>query len=455
MSAERTLARLPEPLSDEQHRALDEILRGPRRSIDGPFIPLVRSPALLTHLQRAGTHLRFDAELVPEVLELVILVIARRWNQQFEWAVHSALALKAGVPAAAVEALAVGREPEDLTDGQQRLYELLTELLASTQVSDTTYAAAVSVLGEVALVEAIAAAGYYTTPGHGHERGGHRGIGRAGATGRAQKVTDPDSSLEEQHQTSAHAAALKPPMRVRCPFRGIRARYPERKNTVLCLPPDLLMLRAFAGVAVHADGVHRDVSPCLSAPAANDSELAAIPDGRHHELVKQRSVGQRVNAGWPSLADTPGHVRPTAHHVIGAETADERLVCLGRIRDHLNPLCLSHRDKVAAVGAGGTGDGQRGMRRQREPVECRSRRERVHRQRRALRETGTGRKPGHPIRGHHNLLGVSAALRPVRDDNRHDLVAKVPPRHAISECVDDAGGIHAGNVRRRKSRQTL
>jgi len=163
MSAERNLTRLPEPMSDEQRQALDEILRGPRRGIGGPFISLVRSPALLTHLQRAGIHLRFNAELDPELLEFVILVIASRWRQQYEWAVHSGLALKAGMPASTVEALAAGRQPQDLSLPQQRLYELLTELLATTQVSDTTYAAALSVLGEVALVEAVAAAGYYTT----------------------------------------------------------------------------------------------------------------------------------------------------------------------------------------------------------------------------------------------------------------------------------------------------
>jgi 4-carboxymuconolactone decarboxylase len=163
MGAARNLTRLPEPVSGEQHEALEEIRRGPRRGIDGPFIPLVRSPALLTHLQRAGAHLRFGAELGPELLEFVILVIARRWNQQFEWAVHSGLALKAGVPAATVEALAAGRQPKELSLPQQRLYELLSELLATTQVSDATYAAAVAVLGEVALVEAVAAAGYYTT----------------------------------------------------------------------------------------------------------------------------------------------------------------------------------------------------------------------------------------------------------------------------------------------------
>jgi 4-carboxymuconolactone decarboxylase len=163
MTAERNLTRLPEPMSDEQRQALAEILRGPRGGIGGPFIPLVRSPALLTHLQRAGAHLRFDAELGPELLEFVILVIARRWNQRFEWAVHSRLALKAGMSAATVAALADGRQPQDLSLPQQRLYELLTELLATTQVSDATYAAAISALGEVALVEAIAAAGYYTT----------------------------------------------------------------------------------------------------------------------------------------------------------------------------------------------------------------------------------------------------------------------------------------------------
>ena len=78
-----------------QRAAADALIAGPRKAVKGPFIPLLRSPLLLLLLQKVGEVLRFDSALPVRVSEFVTLVVSREWTQQFEWAVHVPLALKA------------------------------------------------------------------------------------------------------------------------------------------------------------------------------------------------------------------------------------------------------------------------------------------------------------------------------------------------------------------------
>ena len=52
-----------ETMDKTQRAAADELIAGPRKGVQGPFIPLMRSPRLLTPLQKAGEYLRFDSTL--------------------------------------------------------------------------------------------------------------------------------------------------------------------------------------------------------------------------------------------------------------------------------------------------------------------------------------------------------------------------------------------------------
>jgi 4-carboxymuconolactone decarboxylase len=160
---ERGLARPVQQLSADQQIAMDEIVAGPRGECSGPFVPLLRSPELMTHLQRAGQYLRFGASLDGRHLELVVLMVARRWDQQFEWSFHCPLALRAGIALEDVLALARGERPTGLDEQGAAVWALVDELHRTTQVTDATYARAMAVLGEVAVVETVVTAGYYAT----------------------------------------------------------------------------------------------------------------------------------------------------------------------------------------------------------------------------------------------------------------------------------------------------
>ena len=162
-----TADRLP-PLTEEQMTAdqlvaAAEISSGPRGAVIGPFAPLLRSPELMTRLQKVGEYLRFESPLDRRLFEMTILYVARWWDQQFEWTFHHPLALEAGLDPAVADALAEDRRPEGMDAAAEAVWDLLDELHRTRRVSDGTYARALAELGEVGVVEVVATAGYYTT----------------------------------------------------------------------------------------------------------------------------------------------------------------------------------------------------------------------------------------------------------------------------------------------------
>ena len=162
-----TQDRLP-PLPDSeldpmQREAMARIASGPRGALVGPFVPLLRSPELMTRLQLVGEHLRFDSVLDDDLVELVILIVARAWDQDFEFGYHHPLALKAGLPDDVIDGVARGVRPSGGRPEVGCVHDLVDELHRTRQVCDTTYAAALELLGEAGVVEVVATAGYYTT----------------------------------------------------------------------------------------------------------------------------------------------------------------------------------------------------------------------------------------------------------------------------------------------------
>jgi 4-carboxymuconolactone decarboxylase len=159
--------RLPLPSDDqltaEQRAAVAEISSGPRGGVIGPFAPLLRSPELMTRLQKVGEYLRYSSPLERRLFEMTILIVSRWWDQQFEWTYHHPLALAAGLDPAIADAIAAGRRPQDMDAAAAVVWDLLDELHRTRGVCDETYGRAIGALGDVGVVEVVATAGYYTT----------------------------------------------------------------------------------------------------------------------------------------------------------------------------------------------------------------------------------------------------------------------------------------------------
>ncbi|MGZ3182721.1 MAG: carboxymuconolactone decarboxylase family protein [Telluria sp.] len=145
----------------EQRAAARIILDGPRGTLAGPFVPLLRSPELMDHVQRLGEYLRYRSALGTHLSELAILVVAREWDQQVEWAIHAPIALQAGIAPAVVDAIARRERPEGMTEEETAVYEMCVALHRERQVGDAAWAAVVRLFGEQGAVDLVTLNGYY------------------------------------------------------------------------------------------------------------------------------------------------------------------------------------------------------------------------------------------------------------------------------------------------------
>ena len=150
-------------LDDAQRAAAAELAAGPRGGVVGPFIAALRSPDFMGRLQRLGEYLRYRNALGPRLTELAILIVAREWTQQFEWAMHVEEARARGIARATIAAVARGKRPARMAADEAIVYDFLDELHETQAVSDPTYARALDAFGERGVVDLTALAGYYTT----------------------------------------------------------------------------------------------------------------------------------------------------------------------------------------------------------------------------------------------------------------------------------------------------
>jgi 4-carboxymuconolactone decarboxylase len=128
----------------------------------GPFVPLLRSPELMSRVRALGDYLRFEGALGAALREMAILLTAREWTQQFEWGVHQPAALAAGLAPALAAAIADGRRPAGMSEDETAVYEFVTEIHRNRSVSDPTYERVRARFGERGVVEIVGLVGYYT-----------------------------------------------------------------------------------------------------------------------------------------------------------------------------------------------------------------------------------------------------------------------------------------------------
>lgn len=129
--------------------------------IFGPFVPLHRSPDLMLRLAPVGDFMRNELVFGSRLAEIAILFTARRYDQPVEWAIHSQIAAKAGLPAHVIAALSEDRRPEGMTADETLIWEAVAEIDRSRRLSDTTYAALSARFGEKGVIELAALMGYY------------------------------------------------------------------------------------------------------------------------------------------------------------------------------------------------------------------------------------------------------------------------------------------------------
>ncbi|MFZ6759485.1 carboxymuconolactone decarboxylase family protein [Undibacterium sp. Ji50W] len=161
-AAERLPTIPPSQYTEEQKKAAEEFLATRKVPVFGPFEPLMYSPQVMTQARAMGDYLRYQSALGTTLSELVILITAREWSQDYEWYVHHPIALKAGIKPEVTAAIADGRRPVGMTEDEEIVYDFSTELHKNKRVSDRTYARAEKRFGNKGIVDLTGINAYYT-----------------------------------------------------------------------------------------------------------------------------------------------------------------------------------------------------------------------------------------------------------------------------------------------------
>jgi 4-carboxymuconolactone decarboxylase len=151
----------PERYTAEQKKAADDFLAARKVPVFGPFEPMMYSPEVMSIARTAGDYLRYHSSIGNTLSELVILVTAREWSQDYEWFVHQPIALKAGISKEFADAIGDGRRPAGMSADEEIVYDFTIELLKNKRVSDVTFNRADRRFGKNGVVDMTAIAGYY------------------------------------------------------------------------------------------------------------------------------------------------------------------------------------------------------------------------------------------------------------------------------------------------------
>ena len=146
----------------DQRKAAEAFRANRKQDVFGPFVPLFRSPDLMLRVMALGDYLRFRTLFPTRLNELIILMTARHFTQQYEWSFHYPIAVKEGLSGDTIKAIAEGRRPSGMSADEELIYEFCTELLHNNSVSDPTYARVVARWGEQGAIEMVGVVGYYT-----------------------------------------------------------------------------------------------------------------------------------------------------------------------------------------------------------------------------------------------------------------------------------------------------
>ena len=152
----------PDAMTPVQREVAAEISAGPRGEVRGPFVALIHNAELGRRVQALGEQLRWKSTLPPALLELAVLVTARRWTCQFEWFMHEKLARKAGLAPRIIEAIAQATLPAGMGKDESLVHAFCLQAHTTGHVDDATFAAARERFGLDGVLELLALNGYYS-----------------------------------------------------------------------------------------------------------------------------------------------------------------------------------------------------------------------------------------------------------------------------------------------------
>ena len=163
------MARVPfatrDNMSPDGQQVWDEI-ESSRGGVALNYAALLNNPQAAEKLAVLGGYARFETPLDPRVKTLAILAAAREANGHYVWTVNQRVAKEVGLSDEVVKSIHERRAPVGLEPKDGRVVQFVLELLRHHRISDATFEALRSQLGDAGVIDVLVVSGYYHTLAH-------------------------------------------------------------------------------------------------------------------------------------------------------------------------------------------------------------------------------------------------------------------------------------------------
>ncbi len=148
---------------EDSKRIYAELAGGPGKTVGatGPAAISLYSPKVAEAIQMLNQYLRFHGVLKPRDFEVVILVVAREFDQQYEWSGHEMGARAAKVPQPVIDAIKFNKDAAGFSDQDTLLIAFARQLLHQHKLDSDLYAKAVAAFGKQGTLELATIIGDY------------------------------------------------------------------------------------------------------------------------------------------------------------------------------------------------------------------------------------------------------------------------------------------------------
>jgi 4-carboxymuconolactone decarboxylase len=152
----------PDAMTPRQRETYDRIA-GKRGKLGGPYQVWLQSPELCDRQEAMTSYCRWECSLPEKLREFGLLLAARFWDAQYSWNAHVDPAIRLGISADVIAAVAEKRTPVFNNDDERVFYGFVMEMLTDHFVSQPTFAAAREVFGNQGVVDIVASIGAFVT----------------------------------------------------------------------------------------------------------------------------------------------------------------------------------------------------------------------------------------------------------------------------------------------------
>jgi 4-carboxymuconolactone decarboxylase len=151
-------------LDPDGQRIYDMLAGGPGKTVGatGPAAISLYSPKVAESIQMLNQYLRFHGVLKARDFEVAILVVAREFDQQYEWSGHEMGARAAKVPQPLIDAIKYNKtEVGVYSERDVLLVKFASQLLHQHKLDSDVYARAVETFGKQGTLELATIIGDY------------------------------------------------------------------------------------------------------------------------------------------------------------------------------------------------------------------------------------------------------------------------------------------------------